>query len=110
VLIAQHQSQPGLTPLHQAALANSVECAKLLVEHGARITSEDKDGDHPIHTAARLGSGDFAAYLLEKGADVNSKNFKGIYALFWLVTAERSDLTIASIFRRRIAAAFGGDQ
>jgi ankyrin repeat protein len=35
--------------------------------------------------------------LLEKGADVNSKNFKGIYALFWLLTAARSDLcTISS--------------
>jgi len=44
----------GLTPMHLAAVANSVECIKLLLEHDARLDLEDKEGDYPLHSATRL--------------------------------------------------------
>jgi ankyrin repeat protein len=34
----------GRTPLHIAAFANSVQCASLLLQHGARISARLSDG------------------------------------------------------------------
>lgn len=41
----------GLTPLHQAALSNSVRCLSVLLAYGADPSRGDNDEDRPLHTA-----------------------------------------------------------
>jgi len=50
------------TPLHLAACSGSLNCAKLLVKHGAELT-QDRFGCLPIHDAVRYGHTDVARYL-----------------------------------------------
>merc|ERR1719162_2648234 len=50
------------TPLHLAACAGSLDCAKLLVEAGATL-SQDRFGCLPIHDAVRSGHREVANYL-----------------------------------------------
>ena len=44
------------TPLHDAALKNSTECVKLIVERGAKTEGRDKDNRIPLHLARHCNS------------------------------------------------------
>jgi glutamate dehydrogenase len=57
------------TPLHLAACAGSLDCAKLLVEAGATL-SQDRFGCLPIHDAVRSGHREVANYL--RMLDINT--------------------------------------
>jgi ankyrin repeat protein len=39
----------GTTPLHAAAHANQATIAKMLIENGADVNAQDKDGKTPLH-------------------------------------------------------------
>lgn len=60
----------GLTPLHYAA-AKSLETVTYLVEKGAMVNAQSKNGATPLYTAARFGQTAIAQYLLEHKADIN---------------------------------------
>ena len=72
----------GLTPLLFAARQGCLECAKILVEKGARLDATDLEGVSPLLLAIINGHYDFAGYLIEKGADVNIRDKAGRTALF----------------------------
>ena len=59
-----------------------MECAKILVEAGADLNSQDPDLVPPVVTAIVNGHYDVAAYLIEKGADVNLADRWGRAALW----------------------------
>jgi ankyrin repeat protein len=42
-----------------------------LVEHGADINKEDKDGRSPLFIACKIPNGSMVKYLVEHGANVN---------------------------------------
>jgi len=65
------------TPLYYAADADSVEFARFLVEHGAKVNARDFFGITPLHEAVIRGSYRVAKFLIEKGADVNAKDNYG---------------------------------
>ncbi len=50
---------------------------KNLVNQGASVDAEDKDGNTPFHNAALKGYLTIAQYLVEKGVDVNASNEDG---------------------------------
>ena len=73
------QARPtgGFTPLIYAARQGCLECAKALVEGGARIDMTDPDGETPLLMATQNFHFDLAAYLLKKGANPNQWDWWG---------------------------------
>lgn len=69
----------GWTPLHFAAQANSVDCARILLGAGAKIDAVDSHGNTPLSTAvfASKGFGDLILFLRSKGANPNKMNNHG---------------------------------
>jgi ankyrin repeat protein len=45
--------QTGKTPLHHAVKNGHAECAKVLLDAGAKTTATDADGCYPLHLAAQ---------------------------------------------------------
>lgn len=72
----------GRTPLHQAALCGELECAKVLVEHGADIEAKE-DWEHctPLLDAARTSNDDIVVFLLHQKANPLAVDSHGRNAL-----------------------------
>ena len=69
-LSANYGNQIGQTPLHVAAIWNSTDAAKVLIDHGANINAQnDMNAATPLHMGAMRGRREFCALLLEVGAD-----------------------------------------
>lgn len=84
-------NQPGWTPLHYAASADtehSMEIVRLLLEQHAYIDAESPNKSTPLMLAAQYGSQDMVALLLDAGADVQARNQLGLSAVDF---ARRSD-------------------
>jgi ankyrin repeat protein len=62
--------------LHYACVHGNLDSVRLLVEAGADISPQDKDGDFPLSLAAGYDHPDVISYLLEKGASVNCQSTK----------------------------------
>jgi ankyrin repeat protein len=67
----------GMTPLMFAAREGCVDCARALVEAGARINDYDPDNITPLILATLNAHFDTAKYLVNAGADVNRWDFWG---------------------------------
>lgn len=72
----------GFTPLLYAARESCIECARILLAHGADINLPDPDGRTPLLLALVNFHWDFAKFLIGKGADVNAWDFWGESPLF----------------------------
>ena len=72
------QNTYHLTPLHLASLYGRLDIARVLLDRGATVNSEDNFGRTPLHLVAE-GKYNFeqdhirvAQLLLERGADINA--------------------------------------
>lgn len=74
-------SQFGITPLTWAALMGETKAAALLLERGADVNAQNRDGATPLHSAAFLGRTETVKLLLEKGADPKLRNNTGSTAI-----------------------------
>lgn len=72
----------GLTPLVYAAREDCLECAKILIEHGANVSQTTRYGWTPLLTATQNRHYQLGAYLLEHGADPNIANHGGWRPLY----------------------------
>ncbi len=65
----------GFTLLDTAVIANRVDAARLLIEHGANVNAVDKNGMTPLLYAASIDYGDSAMVdlLVKSGAKEKSK-------------------------------------
>ncbi|MHB9108266.1 MAG: ankyrin repeat domain-containing protein [Armatimonadota bacterium] len=70
-----------LTPLHLAAVMESPEMLKLLLEFKPGLTPHDKDGHTPLHAAAWYNRVQNITLLLTAGAPLNEKNKGGLTPL-----------------------------
>ena len=62
------------TPLHIAAMINSIEMTQLLLDHNAHIEARDEAKETPLHTAAWCSSVEVAKLLLEYNSDIEARN------------------------------------
>ena len=69
------------TPLITAAATGKAEAAKMLIDAGAALDYQNKDGSTALHTAALFCHVEIVEALLEKGADKTLKNNTGSTAL-----------------------------
>ncbi len=67
--------------LHIAVAGGYEQMVSLLLEKGAAIDAQDKEGDTALHHAAAEGHERVARLLLEKGAAVNAQSKDGYTAL-----------------------------
>ncbi|KAF4518750.1 hypothetical protein B566_EDAN006154 [Ephemera danica] len=68
------QDLQGRSPLHVAALHNSVDCIKLLLANGSNLEARDTCGRTPLHAAAAGGHKAALETLLRWRADVLAKD------------------------------------
>jgi len=67
----------GSSPLISACLFGKTEMAKMLIDAGADINFQNKDGSTPVHTAAFFCRPEIVKMLLVKGADKTVRNKYG---------------------------------
>ena len=72
----------GLTPLVYAAREDCLECAKILLEHGANVNQTTRYGWSALLTATQNRHYQLAAWLLDHGADPNLANDGGWRPLY----------------------------
>lgn len=77
--------------LHVAILANQVEVAEALLQHGANPNHADQYGQHPILLAAEKTEGNaFVVLLIENGAAINVTDRHGASPLMYAARANHS--------------------
>ena len=68
----------GQTALHYAVCHHdALSLVSVLVESGAQIDADRRDGWTPLHLAAMLNKCDVALKLMEFGADIDAKDDNG---------------------------------
>ena len=67
----------GMTPLHWAARAGSVECAEMLLERGVLVNALNKARRTPLQLAAEGDRANIIRLLAQHGADLNTQDRKG---------------------------------
>ena len=72
--VARSLGEADMTPLHWAARAGALRCAKWLLNHGADVDAQTVAGRTPLHMA---GGADMLWLLSGKGADLNARDRKG---------------------------------
>ena len=65
----------------QTAEGESLDVARLLIEHGAEVDARDEFGTTPLHAAVVRGSLDVVRLLIELGADIEAKSADGVTPL-----------------------------
>lgn len=89
------------TPLQGAALFQTINLAKVLIEHGADVNCRSAAGSTPLHEVAGKGQIEFAKLLLDNGADINAKDDKGKTPL--AIALESKQAQMANFLRSRNA-------
>ena len=69
------------TPLHLASKYGHVNAARMLIEHGADVAAQNKDGETPLHLASQEGQVEVTDMLTERGANVMAQNNHGLTPL-----------------------------
>lgn len=89
----------AFTPLHIAAIRGHIVAAELLIEHGAEVNKQDRQGHTPLHSAVFEVQTEIASLLLSRGADLAIRDRKGKTALDLALEAGQEDLV--SLIRDR---------
>lgn len=67
----------GMTPLHWAARAGSMECAEILLEREALVNIQNRNRRTPLQLAAEANQAEMIRLLGRHGADLNTQDKKG---------------------------------
>ncbi|KAI0269610.1 ankyrin repeat-containing domain protein, partial [Russula aff. rugulosa BPL654] len=58
--------------LHLASKAGQLEVVRMLIEHGADVSAQDKEGRTPMYLASQAGRLEVTQILLAHGADASA--------------------------------------
>jgi peptidoglycan/LPS O-acetylase OafA/YrhL len=75
--VTNRHPEYGITPLTWAALIGSRDLAQMLLDRGAGVWDQNRDGGTALHAAAFMGNAEVAELLLQRGADVQAANQTG---------------------------------
>lgn len=65
------------TPLIMAAYYGKNDCVEALIQAGAELDTQDKDGDTALTSAAKMGQYNSSKLLLDAGADITIRTNSG---------------------------------
>ena len=94
----------GVAALSWAAILDDTEIAKILIEKGADVNVQSRDGSTPLHSAAFLGRAEIAELLIQQGADVSPKNHRGETPLDASMVDWETTNFIAGLLKIKVAA------
>ena len=80
------------TPLHLTTRAGHIVLARLLIEYGADVAAQSKDGSTPLHLASECGHVDLTRLFIEHGADVAAQSKDGTTPLHRAIGQGHADL------------------
>ncbi len=80
------------TPMHLACERSDLEMVKLLINKGAKVDSEDKEGMTPLFYAVLSKSVEICEYLLEKGANLEHTDCQHRTPLYWVVSLDDPEM------------------
>jgi ankyrin repeat protein len=66
-------SYDDVSPLHAAILYGNLGIVELLIDKGANLETEDREGETPLHEAVSFCNTDVVELLLKKGAKVDAR-------------------------------------
>ncbi|KAH7176434.1 ankyrin repeat-containing domain protein [Dactylonectria macrodidyma] len=75
----------GFTPLHLAALLNSVEAIEQLIAAGVNVDAKNWEGSSPLMSAASVGNVGCMKRLMRAGCDLNQKHDDGSTIIYLAV-------------------------
>jgi len=82
----------ALSPLHVALCMGHLDLARMLVEHGADVSAQDKAGQSLLHSAVENGHVAFSWMLVERGADISAQDEDGWTAVHFALDNGHEDL------------------
>ncbi|KAI1015336.1 hypothetical protein LB504_011054 [Fusarium proliferatum] len=93
---------------HDGGLPIDTDTIQILLDHGAKVTDTDNEGNTPLHLAVKnLENLEAIASLLDHGADIRAKNLKGntplhqaANGMFWPGVVEEKHKSMGDILRR----------
>ncbi len=89
---------PDMNPLINAIYYNLPQLAAALIEKGANVSIQNKDGDTPIMAAASMGDSMTIRLLFSKGADPFKTNYRGYNAFDYSVYSGKYEATKYFLF------------
>ena len=84
----------GSSPLHFAMCGDDPDMARLLLEEGVPVDSQNQFGESPIHWCCKLGTVGHLRALLEYGARWYLRDGEGNTPLHWAAEYDRPDICL----------------
>jgi ankyrin repeat protein len=85
------------TPLHVASKLRHLEVARMLIERGAGVSAQDKDGQTPLHLALQGRGLEVSRMLMERVMGVPARGLSPLH----LGSSEAKQLKVARMFIER---------
>ena len=80
-----------------------MEVVRLLIQHGADLAAQAKDGWTPLHWASEEGHVEVVRLLIEHGADLAAQGEDGSTPLHW--ASERGHVEVVQLLEHEAKAA-----
>ena len=75
-----------------AAIANAMTIAKVLISRGADINARSKSANTPLHVAVDTGNIEITELLISQGAEINAKDSHGLTPLRSALWADKHEV------------------
>src|SRR5262249_52555837 len=92
--------EDSASELFEAVMAGKISEVKRLVEKGAKVNSQKRDGFTPLMLAAFQGNEKVVEYLIGRGSDVNLRNYIGQSALMIAAKSGRNPIVDLLVLAR----------